>query len=50
MIQDDIQTIAKKSSAFVSTIYRVVEKLGLSGLNQLKSSFLYRLKDILKKK
>lgn len=36
IIQDDIQTIAKKSFVSVSTIYRVIEKLGLSGLNQLK--------------
>lgn len=36
IVQCDVQDIAKKSYVSVSTIYRVVEKLGLSGFNQLK--------------
>lgn len=36
IVQYDVQYIAKKSYVSVSTIYRVIEKLGLSGFNQLK--------------
>lgn len=36
VVQLDLQQLAKNSYVSVSTIYRVIEKLGLSGLNQLK--------------
>ncbi|MEI3326285.1 MAG: MurR/RpiR family transcriptional regulator [Thomasclavelia sp.] len=45
VIKLDLQHLAKSSYVSASTIYRVIEKLGLSGLNQLKVQISLQLEN-----
>lgn len=45
VLESDIQQLVKNSFVSSSTIYRVIEKLGLSGLNQLKVQISLQLKN-----
>ena len=46
IVQLDLQQLAKSSFVSTSTIYRVIEKLELSGLNQLKIQISLQLENL----